>query len=164
MENRDADYGLPNPEDEYSARLDMREKLTAEYGGAEIDAFFDKTLFPAFKKFRTSFFEIVGDDDKTSLRVEVDASNFRRYERWTPEYYIGRTPLGVKVTKNDEWVFFYYYVYAMTPPNKPLGLCVFTKTNGKYKILHDINTRTIDDLFEDVKKAFNAAKAQMTEG
>jgi hypothetical protein len=52
----------------------------------------------------------------------------------------------------------------MTPPNKPLGLCVFTKTNGKYKILHDINTRTIDDLFEDVKKAFNAAKAQMTEG
>jgi hypothetical protein len=72
---------------------------------------------------------------------------------------------GVEVTANEdtpnEW-FFYHYVYATSAPYPPWNdYTVIVKSDGKPEIINDLEACSKDALFEDVKRSFLAAKAQL---
>jgi hypothetical protein len=143
----------------------MREKCVGKFQSAEINQFFDKSVGPVFYTFSGSFKEIIGPE-AGYFEVGIDGG-FAYHEgrdylekRLEDDRYAMRN-FGVHVT-TKEWLF-YYYVYATTPRIKPLGppYCVFIKSDGEYRIINDLEACSKDALFEDVKRSFLEAKAQL---
>lgn len=158
--------GLPNPWDEDSVRLDMRDMLIGEHSRAEIDAFFDKKISLALNKIFHPIHEIIEDGvDLSLLSATLDGEKFRYHESLLGNDFYSARSVGILVTRKDtDLVIFYYYFYAMTLPNMLSGpYSVFAKTNGKFDIIHEINALTVDDLFENIKRALKEAKPFMDE-
>lgn len=148
---------LASPEDEEAVRLEMWEKCIGKFEQSEVGAFFAKSVDPALNTFVLLSDPEVFDRD----RFEIDMNIRDHYHEGVVDGvpYSGLS-LGFRVTTKN-WLF-YYYVYAMSPPSKPFGpYCVFVKSDGKYRIINDLEACSRDTLFEDVKRSFLEAKAQL---
>jgi hypothetical protein len=161
----DQEQDLESPWDERTVRLEMREKCVGKFQSEEISGFFDKSVVPAIGMFRDSFKEVIGPE-AVFFKIGSDG-DFRCHEgrdylekRLEDDIYYMHD-FGVQVTTKD-W-FFYYHVYATTPPIKPLGppYCVFIKSDGKYRFINNLEVCSKDALFKDVKRSFLEAKAQL---
>ena len=143
----------------------MREQCVGKFQSAQINEFFDDSVGPAVRRFSNSFAEIIGPEaDYFELHVDGgfayhEGRDYRR-ARLEDDAYAMRD-LGVHVT-TKEWLF-YYHVYATTPPVKPLGppYCLFIKSDGNYRFIRDLEACSKDALFEDLKRSFLKAKAQL---
>jgi hypothetical protein len=163
MKNQEQD--LESPWDERTVRLEMREKCVGKFQSAEINQFFDKSVGPALTMFSQKFKEIIGpeaDFFEITFGGGFDYHEGRDHieERLEDDMYYMRDA-GVQVTTKDR--LFYYHVYATTPPIKSLGppYCVFIKSDGEYRFINDLGACSKDALFQDVKRSFLEAKAQL---
>jgi hypothetical protein len=147
--------------DERTVRLEMRETCIGKFRSVEINEFFYKSVGPALSMFFDSFAAIVepeADDFEVHVGGGFAWHEGRDYRRLRPEddAYAMRD-LGVHIT-TKEWLF-YYHVYAMTPPAQFTGpYCLFIKSDGEYRFIHDLAVCTKDTLFEDAKRSFLDAK------
>jgi hypothetical protein len=154
--NNQEEY-LANPEDEEAVRREMGEKCIAKFEMSDVRAFFAKSVNPALNAFA-----LLSDPET------IDKDRFEIDVRGDPSYHEGvldglpysAFSLGFCVTTSN-WLF-YYSVYTMSPPLAPFGpYCVFVKSDGKYRTINDLEACSKDALFEDVKRSFLEAKAQL---
>ena len=76
------------------------------------------------------------------------------------DYYNGMLS-GIEVTA-DERLFFYYYVYATSAPYPPWNdYTVLVKSDGKCRIINNLDECLKDALFDDIKQSFLEANAQV---
>jgi hypothetical protein len=150
---------LASPEDEDAVRVEIREKCAGRFQSPKMNEFFDESVGPAFDMFLRLFKEIIGPE-VDYFEIDLDGKGFHYHESELGVDIYGARTIGARVTTN-EWLF-YYYVYAMSIPGTPFGTyCVFIKSDGKYRFLMNLDACSQDALFEDVKRSFLKAKAQL---
>ncbi|MGZ4949065.1 MAG: hypothetical protein ACXV5D_08500 [Halobacteriota archaeon] len=159
----------PDPFDEELVRRDMRNKCSYDYSNEDATKFIHKASAALTQVFMT-FRDVVGEEEAAKWSINLDSDGLEYHEGFIHEgpiedFYAARS-VGIRATMQQR--LFYYYFYAMkaplTFPPTPQKLasspyCVFTKVSGKYEAVRHINSVTQEELFEDVKKAFNDARA-----
>jgi hypothetical protein len=152
---------VASPEDEDAVRREMREKCIGkfEFEKSEVEAFFANSVQPALYSFVFPAEPAAIDPD--GFRATMDnMTNVMYHEGTLDGVHYGAFSLGFRVTMKDR--LFYYYVYAMSPDWKPLGpYCVFIKSDGEYRAIDDLETCSGEALFDDIKRSFLKAKAQL---
>jgi hypothetical protein len=160
MANREP-YGT-GPQDVDVVRREMVAKLVGEHQREEIEKFFYYKVNPAFFDFFECVKELVKFPLHTLKRSET-AWLYGQRSKIDPNDQYNVMLGGIEVTDN-EWLFFYYYVYATSSVSYPPWLDLYTvivKSDGKYRIINNLYECSKDALFDNIKQSFLEAKAQI---
>ena len=148
-----------------AVRLEMMGKLIGKHQRDEIEKFVHEKAGPAHRDFFNRLPDIVDvTADHYTARAPIE-NRYGQVNKLDANDYYNVMQSGVEVTANEdtpnEW-FFYHYVYATSAPYPPWNdYTVIVKSDGKPEIINDLEACSKDALFEDVKRSFLAAKAQL---
>jgi hypothetical protein len=153
MTNREL-FGT-GPQDVDYVRREMMSKLDGKHRTNEIENFFYNKVNPTVM----DFFEWV-KSYPYCVNAPQTALLYGQRNKLDANDYYNVMKSGVEVT-GDEWLF-YYYIYATSAPEPPWDdYTVFIKSDGKYRIIYDLEACSKEALFDDVKQSFLEAKAKL---